>query len=228
MKNEMTIKQNTAFANPHLEKLTCELRDAFAVAGRTAEKARIKLATTLAIIEDEKLYKDDGFDSAKDYAMQIVGISESNAYAYIQVGHAINSASVVLTDAKGNEFTFSQLRAICGIKDTKARLEATANGNITADMTKDDIEATAKSINPEKKQRKAPAEKRYVWSIVGEDDQTADMSKTELIAKLSENGGQFLGELSNDGDKYIVAIAPNGYPVIYMQGEQVKAVVDAK
>ena len=227
MAYELTIKKNATFQNPKLESLTSEMNTAIIAVGAMAERTRILCAKHINTIEAEELYKDDGFESAKDFCKSVMGMSESNAYAYIQVGREINSGRVPTTDANGKEFTFTQLRSLCAVKDVKKLSDAVESGELNADQTANDMDETVKSINPPKKARKPVAEKRYTWEEVGTGEESTDATKTELINAIGEHHGVFLGELKSDDDFYIVAIGEDGYPILYRRSTEVKKVVDS-
>lgn len=228
MAYELTIKQNTAFANPKLAELTAEMAETIMAVGKQAERAKILVAKNLATISAEDLFKDDGFESAVDYAKNVMEMSESNAYAYIQVGREINAGRLPTTDNNGNEFKFTQLRTLCGVKKVEALKEAVNNGDVDANMSDKDVKAVVDTINPAKKPRKAPAEKKFCWEMVGEDDSTIDTTKTELIAQIAKNGGELLGEIKNGEDFYVVYITSGGYPAIFRKGYEVKNVVEGE
>ena len=228
MAYELTIKKTATFQNYKLEALTAEMNTAIMAVGAMAEKTRILCAKHIHTIDSEELYKEDGFESAKDFCKNVMGMSNSNAYAYIQVGREITAGRVPTADASGKEFTFTQLRSLCAVKDVKKLSEAVESGELNADQTANDMDEAVKSINPAKKPRKPVAEKRYTWEEVGTGEESADATKTELISAIDNHHGVFLGELKCDEDFYIVAIAEDGYPILYRRGTEVKKVVEAK
>lgn len=228
MSYELTIKTNTAFANEKLNKLTIEMGEAISAVGKQAEKAKILVAKNLATISADELFKEDGFESAVDYAKKVMEMSESNAYAYIQVGREINAGRLPTADANGNDFKFSQLRTLCSVKKVDTLTEAIAEGEISADMPDADIKGVVTAINPPKKARKPIPEKKFCWEMVGEDESTIDTTKTELIAQIAKNGGEFIGEIKNGDDFYVVYITSGGYPAMFRKGYEVKNVVDAE
>lgn len=227
MAYELTIKKSATFQNPKLETLTSEMATAFAAVGAMNEKARILAARNLNIIERDELYKEDGFESAKVFAKIVMCMSDSNAYAYLQVGRALNLEQIPTQDANGKDFTFTQLRSLCAVKDSKKLTEAVEAGDLNADQTANEMDETVKTLNPPKNPRKPVAEKRYTWEEVGTGEESADASKTELVSAISTNHGVFLGELKSDDDLYIVAIGEDGYPLLYRRGTEVKKVVEA-
>lgn len=227
MAYELTVKKSGTFQNARLEELTNEMASAISAVGAMAERTRVLCARNLNVIEKDELFKADGFESAKDFAKSVMGMSESNAYAYLQVGRALNLEQIPTQDANGKEFTFTQLRSLCAVKDTKKLAEAVEAGELNADQTANDMDETVKAINPAKKPRKPVAEKRYTWEEVGTGEESAEASKTELLSTISANNGVFLGELKADDDLYIVAIGEDGYPLLYRRGTEVKKVVEA-
>lgn len=227
MAYELTIKRTATFQNPKLENLTAEMASAFAAVGAMSEKAKILAARNLNTIENEGLYKDDGFATAKEFAEKVMCMSESNAYAYLQVGRALNLDQIPTQDANGKNFNFTQLRSLCAVKDSKKLTEAVDSGDLNADQTANEMDETVKTLNPPKKARKPVAEKRYTWEEVGTGNESADASKTELITAIAAHSGQFLGELKTDEEFFIVAIGADGYPILYRRGTEVKKVVEA-
>ena len=227
MAYELTINKTSTFTNPELNKLTEEMQDAIMAVGAMAERTKVLCARNLHTIEEKELYKEDGFESAVDFCDAVMGMSKSNAYAYIQVGREVNSGRLQLTDCNGKEFSFTQLRAMCAVKKQSA-LEASINsGDFNADMTEKEMKEEVARIQPKKERKPAP-EKRFVWEIVGEGEETTDMSKTELISQMNDSGMQFLGELKSDDIVYICAIDAGGFPVMYRRGAEVKKVVEAE
>lgn len=228
MAYELTIKKNASFQNPKLEALSAEMNKAIIAVGAMAEKTKVLCAKHLFTIDSEELYKDDGFESAVQFCNGVMGMSDSNAYAYIQVGRALELGQIPRKDANGKDFTFTQLRALCVVKSKDKLTEAVNSGDISADMSASEVEESAKALNPPKKARKPVAEKRYLWEDVGTGEESYDATKTEIITQIANDGGTFLGELKSDDDLYLVAIGGDGYPVLYRKGEEVKKVVDAK
>ena len=227
MAYELTITKNSTFANPELNKLTEEMQDAIIAVGAMAERTKVLCAKHIHTIDSKELYKEDGFESAVDFCKSVMGMSQSNAYAYIQVGREVNSGRLNLTDCNGKEFSFTQLRALAGIKKSEELTEGVNSGELNADMTEKEMKEAISTIQPKKERKPAP-EKRFVWEIVGEGEETADMTKTELIAQMNESGMQFLGELKSDEVLYICAIDAGGFPVMYRRGNEVKKVVEAE
>lgn len=227
MAYELTIKKNGTFKNAELNLITSEMADIIQTVGAMKERAQIQVARHLSTIANKELYKDDGYESAVEFAIDALGMSKANAYAYVQVGNAINEERVPLTDASGNEFNFSQLRALCSVKSAKALQDGVDSGAFSANRTTAEIEEEVKAVNPQRKvaERK---EKRYIWEEVGCDEATADCTKTELLKAIADNGGDVIGELKDDEDFYIVAISQHGAPLLYRRGNQVTKVVESK
>lgn len=167
MAYELTIKKDSVYQNNELERLTSEMASAISAVGAMAERTKIMCARHLHTIDANELYKEDGFESAKDFAVKVMGMSSANAYAYIQVGREINSDRIPLFDKVGREFNFTQLRALCAIKEPKKLNESIESECITADMSGKEIDDEVRSINPAKKARKAKEEKRFNWYLDG-------------------------------------------------------------
>lgn len=227
MAYELTIKKTATFQNPKLASLADEMGNAIMVAGSLAERTKILCARHLSTIDAEKLYENDGFESALDFCKKVMGMSQSNAYAYMQVGRAVNTGTVPTTDKDGNEFNFTQLRRLCSVNDKKVLYEAVNDGTFNASQSDKEMADVVEEVQP-KKERKSPAEKRYTWELVGDGEETEDFSKTEIIALFAEREYQYLGELKSGDDIYLCAIDCAGYPVMYRRGTEVKKVVETK
>ena len=227
MAYELTIKKTATFQNPKLATLTDEMSNAIMAVGALAEKTKRLCARHLSTIDAEKLYENDGFESSVDFCKEVMGMSQSNAYAYMQVGRAVNTGTVPTADKDGNEFNFTQLRRLCSVKDKKVLDEAVKEGTFNAEQSDKEMADVVEEVQP-KKERKSLAEKRYTWEIVGTDEETVDMTKTDVIALFAGMGYQYLGELKSDDDVYLCSIGSDGFPVMYRRGTEVKKVVESK
>lgn len=223
---ELSVKNHNTFANSRLNELTQDMEASILAVGAMAERTKILIAKHLHTIDAEKL-ADEDFQNTIEYCESVLGMSKANAYAYIQVGRAIHTETVPLIDGNGNEFNFTQLRALCAVKSIKALNEAIDSGEISTEMTGKELEEKAREMNPKRKTA-VRKEKRFIWDYVGEEDPTTDMSKTEILASLAEQGCEVLGEIKTDSGFYICAISGSGYPVIVHQGEEVKKVVEGE
>lgn len=216
MKNIPEVVNTTAtatFKNERLAALTSELSNVLIVAGKTANAAHLKTAEVFSEIRREKLYEDDGFKNVEEFAAQVYGIQRATALKYCRVGDLLKSGVLPATG-----YNYTQLCEMCPA-EPKALAEALESGEINADMSKTEIGEAVKAM---KKAGVKRPEALYNWEIVGE-EATETMTKTELIAHIGNNGGDFIGEVSNDGDHYIVAINSMGCPLMYRRLEKTKS-----
>lgn len=220
MENTMTTlpeiaTPNTAatFKNERLAKLTSDLSTVLIVAGKTANAAHLKTAEVFSEIRREKLFADDGYANLEDFAAKVYGIQRATALKYCRVGDLLKAGVLPSTG-----YNYTQLCEMCPA-DPKALSEALESGEINSDMSKTEIGEAVKSM---KKAGAKRPEALFNWEIVGE-EATETMTKTELIAHIGNNGGDFIGEVSNDGDHYIVAINSMGCPLMYRRLEKTKS-----
>lgn len=203
----------TTFKNAELNRLTAELNNVRIVAGKAANAAHLKTAEVFSEIRREKLFADDGYANLEDFAAKVYGVQRATALKYCRVGDLLKSG---VLPAIG--YNYTQLCEMCPA-EPKALAEALESGEINSDMSKTEIGEAVKAM---KKAGAKRPEYLYNWEIVGE-EATETMTKTELIAHIGNNGGDFIGEVSNDGDHYIVAINSMGCPLMYRRLEKTKS-----
>lgn len=92
---EMTLNTKRAIASDELKKATEEINKAL----NCGKQAVMKIAYTLADINDKKLYSADGFKNIKQYASTMFGFSDRTTNAYI-----LTANNFILFDEKENRY----------------------------------------------------------------------------------------------------------------------------
>lgn len=92
---EMTLNTKRAIASEELKKATNEINKAL----NSGKQAVMKIAYTLADINDKKLYSADGFKNIKQYASTMFGFSDRTTNAYI-----LTANNFILFDEKENRY----------------------------------------------------------------------------------------------------------------------------
>lgn len=170
----ITVTNRPKFINPDLEKATkvlmnCDLQ---------IKARQYDIASILAEIEYRKLYEQDGFGSAVEYANTTFGIQKSVAYLLIEVGskytrpilndkgkcvgHCSNllpPANPDKQDAPLIDFTTGQLSRITSL-GRETILQLVNSGELSPTMTYKEINALVKAHKPPKElaQQEEPAE----------------------------------------------------------------------
>ena len=105
------------------------------------------IAAAFARVESEKLYQDDGFMSAADYAMKIFNMKKSDAYNMIRIGRDYvdqNCKESNLPHKEGDDFNKSQIVAMLPISHDLAK-ELIENGAINTKLSVRKIKEIIKS-----------------------------------------------------------------------------------
>lgn len=144
------------FKSAKLNEVTAEISALVNEVQTKANANHISICKYLARVADEKLYQDDGFKSATDYAMKVFGWKQANAYAMVQVGSRLNAGALPEGD-----FSVSQYREMLPLSK-KAAEDAIENGIISSDMSAKEIRGEVEVLKP-KKERAAKHEKVYKW-----------------------------------------------------------------
>lgn len=149
-----------SFKSAKLNTITAEITGYVLEAQNTANRNSIAISKALATVAKEELYKEDGFDSALDYAMRTFGWKRANAYRMIQVGTRLNAGTL----PDGN-FSYTQYGEMLALPEDTAK-DAVEKGIITESMTAAEIREEVAELKP-KKERKAKEEKVYIWLLDG-------------------------------------------------------------
>lgn len=160
----MTVTNRPKFLNPELERATKVLMNC----DMQIKARQYDIAAILAEIDNRKLYEQDGFGSAVEYANTTFGIQKSVAYLLIEVGtnytrpilndkgkcigHCSNivpPANPDKQDAPLIDFTTGQLSRVTSLGREKV-LELVKSGDLSPTMTYKDINALVKAHKPPK------------------------------------------------------------------------------
>lgn len=148
------------FKSEKLNAVTREISGYIEEVQTKAHNNHIAIAKALARVNTEKLFEEDGFKSALDYAMDTFGWKRANAYAMMQVGAKLNA-----NELPEGDFSVSQYREMLPL--SKDELESAIEaGVIDSDMTAKDIRSEVEALKP-KKERKPKDEKVYRWYMDG-------------------------------------------------------------
>lgn len=216
----MTTKATTTFnfKSNKLNVATAKIANYITEVQTTAHANHIEISKTLASVATEKLYEEDGFKSAVDYAMTTFGWKKANAYAMIQVGTKLNSGELPLGD-----FSVSQYREMLPLSKEEAE-KAIEDGIISEDMSTKDIRAEVEVLKP-KKEKKPKPEKVYKWYAgeVSEHVNCVSMTESEIM-EYSIADWTHKVTVKNEvvGEMVGLLICFNGYVAFYIRGEEVK------
>ena len=220
--NELTLTNvtltGTTFKNERLNGITADIVKLTSEAFAKVEKTQIMIADLLAEVAHNELWKDDGFESTLDYAMQTFGWKKAYAYASIQLGVKRNTNQL----PDGN-FNAGQLREMFPLSREKLD-ELVEAGEITEDMSAKQIR---EAIKPYKKERKTSvkAEKVYYWYLDGVPGR-GDIEATES-QMLSSAENSVKAVAMSYGEKVNgVLIASDAQIRFYAKGEEVPEAID--
>lgn len=224
MENAMmkATPKNITFKSEKLNAVTAEIAGYIAEVQTTAHTNHINISKALAIVAAEKLYEEDGFKSAVEYAMQTFGWKRANAYAMMQVGAKLNAGEL----PEGN-FSVSQYREMLPMSKEEAQ-EAVDSGVITEDMSAKEIRAEVEVIKP-KTPRKVKDEKIFVWYL------DAIPGRSDIIAPESVmssgdgcDGVQRVNFKMGETSVLGYLVAKDGQIRFYTRGEEAKPEVEGE
>ena len=144
--------------------------------GDNIRKNYIKIAHLLYEVESKECYLEDGFESAIDYAGQVLGIQKTTAYNMLKIGKeyvAENGERTILTDT-GADYSVSQIQALLPLGVEKVK-EINDEGVITPDMSVRQIKNIVKGLTDS--------------SDAVEDESTVDGEVTEETDEVIANLG---------------------------------------
>lgn len=164
MSNIQPITNCPKFLNKDLEKATVYIFSCDA----QVRARQYDIAAILAEIDAKKLYKDDGFASAAEYANVTFGMQKTLAYALIEVGtnytrpiysdkgrvigHCSNllpAADIEKQTAPALDFTTGQIARMASLGREKV-VELVNDGSVSPRMTHKEIDAVVKANKPPK------------------------------------------------------------------------------
>lgn len=163
MKNEMVTNSHFMFKNEELNKLSEQIAsyngninastDAHMM---TVSNNLCKIAYVMAEIDRKELYKEDGFKSAAEYAMETFEYKHSQAFNLVRVGKKFG-AKLLET-----EYNFTQLVEALPMGAEKFA-ELDESGEINPEMKATEIREIAKANNA--KPRKPAKVKEYYFAL---------------------------------------------------------------
>ena len=152
---EMTLNTKRAIASDELKKATEEINKAL----NSGKQAVMKIAYTLADINDKKLYSADGFKNIKQYASTMFGFSDRTTNAYILTANNFilfdekenRYYSIFAKELNGNEMDFNftallEMNTLANNEESRLDLhDMITNGTISPVHSNADIRATIKA-----------------------------------------------------------------------------------
>lgn len=194
MKNEIITNNHFMFKNEELNKLSEQIAsyngninastDAHMM---TVSNNLCKIAYVMAEIDSKELYKEDGFKSAAEYAMETFEYKKSQAFNLVRVGKKFG------TKLLETEYNFTQLVEALPMGAEKFA-ELDESGEITPDMKATEIREIAK-VNNEKPRKPAKVKEFYFELLGGNGDNIfgpmseANFMETGELYKLKRKNG---------------------------------------
>lgn len=195
MKNEMVTNSHFMFKNEELNKLSEQIAsyngninastDAHMM---TVSNNLCKIAYVMAEIDSKELYKEDGFKSAAEYAMETFEYKKSQAFNLVRVGKKFGSKLLE------TEYNFTQLVEALPMGAEKFA-ELDESGEINPEMKATEIREIAKANNS--KPRKPAKVKEFYFELLGYngDKVVGPMSEADFMAsgevyKLKRKNGE--------------------------------------
>lgn len=169
MKNEITTpNQNGSiqfmFKNEELNKYSAQIAVFNGNINASAEQHMInasnnlcQIALIMAEIDNKELYKEDGFKSAAEYAMETFDYKKSQAFNLVRVGKKYGERLL------STPYNFTQLVEALPMGTEKFD-ELSESGELTPDMKATEIRDVAKEHKV--KERKPAKAKEYYYAIV--------------------------------------------------------------
>lgn len=170
-----------------------------------AEKVRrytFQTAYIMAQVDETECYKDDGFNSVHEWAMQTFGFKKSSSYTLLRVGkeytrvtkgESINYGSNLIPEHSEEDFTTTQIEKMLPVGHEKA-VELVQYGYVTPDMSCREIAKIIKRYTTEEESDQTE-----------ESDQPEESDQTEDVAiVVSDEYGTTYRIPSSILDKYRV------------------------
>ena len=149
MSNVVVVNSNQVptFQNEELNKATREIFEY----DKNIRLNYFKIADALRWIKGLELYKEDGFKSVSEYASQVFGYEKSTVSRMIKIAedYLLEDGSSTVFVQEGKDFSISQLREVLALPRGEV-VDLVQEGQITPDMTKDQIRAVVKAKKNQK------------------------------------------------------------------------------
>lgn len=231
---EMQVVTNRPqFMNKALQKATNLIMGL----GDQVRAKQYDIAAILADVENKQYYKDDGFSSAAEYAMETFGMQKSLAYQLITIGtqytrpvlndngKVVGHASNLMPPADPNkqnapltDFTPSQIGKLLPLGREKV-VELVDSGELKPTTTHKAIENLVKTLRPHKAKELPPADETEQVEMETEVIEPVTTQEVETPTPLLLNTvrGEGFDQLSTD--ILIAELRLRGYK-IYRDGKE--------
>ena len=115
------------------------------------KKSEVDLITALQFVSNSKVYRRLGFNSLYQYAIQSLGLSESQANDYTTVARKSLDFPKLKEAIESRELTISKVRRLCSVINEKNQLTWLELGkNISKkDLEKEIAKVNPRAVNPE-------------------------------------------------------------------------------
>lgn len=186
MTNEISTKTQFMFKNDELNRLSEQIASYNGNINASADVHMLtvsnnlcKIAYVMAEIDNKALYKEDGFKSAAEYAMETFDYKHAQAYNLVRVGKKFG-AKLLET-----EYNFTQLVEALPMGAEKFA-ELDESGEINPDMKATEIREIAKANNA--KPRKPAKVKEFYFELLG-------YNGDRVVGPMSEAAFMEVGEI---------------------------------
>lgn len=110
--------------------------------GNSIRANMFEVAKLLAKVEDEELFKDDGFKNTVEYGVSVLGFKKSQMYDLLKVGHTFDTSTL-----SNGEYNTTQLQTLAPLG--KEIIDKLADeGVISPDMTVAEIKDIVRDNKP--------------------------------------------------------------------------------
>ena len=195
MKNEIVTNNHFMFKNEELNKLSEQIASyngninaSTNAHMMTVSNNLCKIAYVMAEIDKKELYKEDGFKSAAEYAMETFEYKHSQAFNLVRVGKKFGSKLLE------TEYNFTQLVEALPMGAEKFA-ELDESGEINPEMKATEIREIAKANNA--KPRKPAKVKEFYFELLGYNGDKvvgpvseADFMESGEVYKLKRKNGE--------------------------------------
>lgn len=201
MKNEIVTNTHFMFKNEELNKLSEQIAQYNGNINASTESHMLavsnnlcKIAYVMAEIDRKELYKEDGFKSAAEFAMETFDYKQSQAFNLVRVGKKFGEKLLC------TEYNFTQFVEALPMGVEKF-VELDEAGEINPEMKATEIREIAKANNP--KPRKPAKVKEFYFELLGGNGDN-------IVGPMSESNFMETGELyklkRKNGDSVYVEI----------------------
>lgn len=190
------------FSNRALNTATTKIINS----GNKLRKNLFEIGVTLAKVDTDRSYEDDGFKSTVDYAMKTFGFKKSMAYSLMKAGREYiepKKLETILIHEDGKDFSFKQLEQMYPLKDVELMNTLIAQGDISPDMSVRQIKSVVDGyLKPDTSDEVVEPNDGTIEEIKSEDTKVVDVERTVERAyhKFSEAAGELIKELEPNNE----------------------------